>query len=132
MSGYTKRALISFCIIALVAGASFAYAASPLIRSISWTYQEPAVISISVSPETNIDLGTIEGPTTKTQTFTVTNTGNVPCNVAVSATVTGAVTFSFDKATATIPVSGTAMFTITLEISGVGTCNVAFTPSAAT
>lgn len=125
-----KKTLASLCIIALIAGAGITYALNPFISNISWTFT-PTDKTFTVSntehkDPASISYGEIIGETTKIETYTVTNNGNVPITVTALATATEA-TATFDKTTADIPVGNSATFTLTLVITGAGSCTVTFT-----
>lgn len=126
-NGYTKKALIAFCAIALLAGCSVAYALTSYTYNLNWSYTEP-VKSINISPsDTTISFGEIVGPTTKTATFTVTNDGTVSCTVNAVLTVSGLATGSLDKSSVTLAPSESATFTATVVITGAGSASVTFT-----
>lgn len=107
-------------VLALGLGVGISYAATNYAQNIKW---EPSNPEFTVDQPTSLDYGIIELPATKTEVYTVTNTGNVEITVTAAATPTGATT-SWNATTATIPVGESRAFKLTLDIWGVGSCVV--------
>jgi hypothetical protein len=101
----------------------FASASSTWSQQITWT-KSNASFSGPFNPST-VSYGVVDNGTVKTETYVVTNNGNVAITVVASATATGA-TVAWDKTTATIAVGASATFTLTLTITGDGSCTVNF------
>lgn len=96
-------------------------------QNVSWTYENQNH-SFVVDGSTTWNMGILVAGSTdlvQTKTYTVTNDGNVPITVAASASFTGA-TYSWDKTSATIPVDGSAQFTLTVTVTGAGSGTVSF------
>ena len=120
---YTTMALIATLSILTVA-----YAIPSWTQTITWTYVD-AVKSITVTGTPTVDYGSIVGPTIKTETYLVHNDGTVEVTVTASTVLTGLATANWNANPQTIPVGGDATFTLTLTITGAGSCNVIMTPS---
>jgi hypothetical protein len=108
----------------LTSAVVYAASVSTYTQTISWTKENQ---SFSINNPTTVDYGIIDlgTPEVHTETYTVTNTGNSAINVEPTVTVTGA-TYSWDKTTALIPVTGSTTFTLTLTITDSGSCTVTF------
>lgn len=107
-------AIITLSAIAIV------YAALPYIQTINWTI---ASEGFTVDKPTTLNFGVITPPYTTSETYTVTNTGNVPITVTASFSGTGA-TATWDKTSATIPVSASTTFTATFTVTAAGSGTV--------
>ncbi len=101
------------------------YAYTSWTQNISWTYTA-ASSSFSISNLQTLNYGNLIGNTIKTETYTVTNDGNVPITITASAIPTGSATVAWDQVQATVAPSATATFTLTLTITGQGSCAVEF------
>jgi hypothetical protein len=125
-----KTLFITLTLIAIIAGAASASALVSWSQHISWNYAA-ANKSFTVVGSTTVDYGNITGPTVKTETYTVTNNGNVPVTVNSAAIITGSgITATFDKASVTLSVGAVTTFTLSLTIAGVGSCVASFTAAA--
>lgn len=122
-----KRIIVVGLLVALAVSigffAYFVYSAITWTQDIDWDYQETNA-SFSISNPATVNYGTLIGPTTKTETYTISNNGNVPLSVSASTITTGSVTVSWNKETANIAVGGSTNFVLTLTITGAGSCLV--------
>jgi hypothetical protein len=123
-----KKTLVILCIVALAATIGLTTAITTWSQTITWSYSStpPANPSFTISNSTTLDLGAILDSATKTATYTITNNGNVPITVNATATPTGAVIPTWDKTSALIAVGASKTFTLTLVITGIGSCTVNF------
>jgi hypothetical protein len=111
-------------ILAILSGCMVAAALTTYTQTITWNYQTVNE-SFTVSNPTTVDYGTLLGATTKTETYTITNNGNVAITVNAAATPVGASAL-WDKTSAPIAVGASTTFTLTLHITGAGSCSVSF------
>lgn len=117
-------ALIAVLIASLLVGA--AIAVQTFTQNVTWIW-ENANPQFTVEGETGtLEFGVVvEGESTRTHTYTVSNTGNVEIHVYAQADcINCAATWS--DTSVVIPVGGSASFTLTLEIAGQGSCVVTF------
>lgn len=114
--------VVSLLCVAVVGGA---YAAYVIERQIVWQY-ENVVESFKVEGNSLIDFGAVVGPQIRTANFTVVNDGNVALTVEPSVSNTGNVSVSWNMPSAHLEPNATAIFILTLNISGEGNCVVSF------
>jgi len=124
MKGFSKKLLAILCTVALLSGVALSLAIPTWSQTINWNYSAENK-SFSISNPTTVTYEDIVGETTKTETYTVTNDGNMPITVNAVAVATGAVA-SWDKVSANLAVGASETFTLTLIISGAGSCTVSF------
>lgn len=126
MKMFSKKVLGVICICAFLASGGLVYAATIFQQNIVWTYMAPSfTVNGASATSSDINLGPIEAGT-YTRTFVVVNNGNGPITVSATATVTGA-TATFNKATTDLlQVNGQETLTLTLVVTGQGSCTVNF------
>jgi len=103
-----------------------AYGYTTFTASIQWNYQTTPSFSVNgASNPIDIALGTVTAGT-QTKTFTIVNNGDCPITVNVSVAATGA-TATLDKtSTGELQVGESSTVTLTLNITGQGSCTVSF------
>lgn len=125
MVGLKKKTLVVLCMFGMLASLVGTMAATQFLQTIQWNFIEENK-SFTVSGETSLNYGDIIGPTVKTEVYTVTNTGNVPLTVNSQTIIVGSASAVWDKASAVIGVGESTIFTLTLSITGAGSCTVKF------
>jgi hypothetical protein len=116
-------ALLIICLVGCLAIG--VYAALSYSQTLTWVYQNASESFSVQSDSADGGLGVITGSGDKTVIYTVMNDGNVPITVTASSVNIGCTT-SWDKDSATIGVGESATFTLTVHITGEGSCVVSF------
>lgn len=119
MNNITKI-LITILAIACISLTVYAYTNYQATRT--WTVTER---SFTVDRDLTLNYGYVENGTVETETFTISNTGNIDITVTADCTASGA-TVSWDTQSQTIPVAQSKTYTLTLTITASGSCIITF------